>query len=431
VADETPAACEARLRGFSEFVKALPERAVNAAIRADLPESTLGAVPGTAPVIEISEAALVIDGEPSSATSLSERAAALNAWALRTPGSDARVVYVAPARETDVRTLRAYLAALPARFEARLLVGTVQESAPPGVDGGRAEELARGLLSARDPAARQAIAKVGYAEFSSCAAFDRAVAGVEHLSSATRWSALRAAVASALPRCSCGELDSHGLERVLAAEQRAGASTLGVLPLEFLRDQRCGASMPLRSIGKLVQQMERFDVEFAGQFQDDRVEFDDVLANERLLTYFCDALPGETLAAEQRARATLYLRRDGAACEGWRFEPLSPGAPMGTFRRVSGPNPAPLAVHYWQATEELRLFGPVSGDASKPTDQRSWPCDQTTKLTAVDARSIELEAGRWFSDEASCQRAPAEPPRAPGCFSTLGNEPAATTESPR
>jgi hypothetical protein len=186
--------------------------------------------------------------------------------------------------------------------------------------------------------------------------------------------------------------------------------------------------MPLRSIGKLVQQMERFDHEFAGRFGKDAVEFDDVFSNERLLEYFCNALPGETLAAQQRKRATVYLRRGGTVCEGWRFEPLAPGAPMGTWRRVSGGTSDPLSVHYWQAAEEIRLFGPVSEPGSKPTDEREWACQEKLRLIGVEARSVELEGGRWFFDEEACRLAPAPPLRSTGCFTTLGDGAAAVVD---
>jgi hypothetical protein len=427
VPGETPAACEARQQALLSFIEGLPERSVHASRAIDLPESTLGAVPGNAPVIEISESALVLDSRPVAAGTLEERVAAVRTWAAAQPAvTGARAsIYVAAARDTDVKTLRAYLAALPEAVEPRLLVGAVahRSSREPGNAAGEAQVLVESLLAERDPAERRRLAEQGYRRFSSCAALGNAVEGVAALDAQRRWPALRSALATAVPACRCGELDTDSLERVIAAEQRAGASTLGLLPLAFLRDVRCGASMPLRSIGKLVQQMERFDREFSGQFGKDAVQFDDVLAKERLLGYFCGALPGETLAAEQRQRATLYLRRNGETCEGWRFEPLAPGAPMGTWRRVSGASAGPLAVHYWQAAEEIRLFGPA--DATKATDTRDWACDTTERLTGVDDHSVHLESGRWFFDEAACRSAPAEQARLTGCFTTLGELPPA------
>jgi hypothetical protein len=375
-------------------------------------------------VVEVAEGALVVDGVKLSTQGLDQRAAALRAWVRARPPATAAesVLYVAASRDTDVKTLRTLLGAVPENVELRLLVGTVQPYKAGAGQAGRAAELAGRLLAERNPALRREIAEEGYREFSECAAFARTVANAASLDAHSRWPGLRRGLVEALPSCGCAELDTRSLEPLLLAEQRAGASTLGVLPLDFLRDPRCGASMPLRSIGKLVAQMENFDREFAGQFRGDAVEFNDVLASERLLTYFCDALPGETLAAEQRQRATLYLRRDADSCEAWRFEPLSPGAPMGTWRRASGTTA--LAVHYWQAAEEIRLFGPVSALGSKPTDRGEWACDQSLKLVGVDARSIQLEATRWFFDARSCESAPAEQrTRATGCFATLGAEP--------
>jgi hypothetical protein len=420
VVAEPAAACEERQRGFLELVRKLPERSLNASIRVDLPETTLGAVPGNAPVIEISQSRVVIDSMPVAASGLAERVQAVRVWgAAHVPASGSKpVVYLAAARDTDVETLRAYLAALPETLEPRLLVGTVA-LAPKAGEGTEQETPAARLLATRDPAARRAIAEEGYREASSCPEFARAVESSAAVGPEGRWPALRAALLEAVPKCRCGDLDTVQLERLLSAEQRAGAATLGLLPLGFLRDVRCGASMPLRSIGKLVLQMEQFDREFAGQFGKDAVEFNDVLAHERLLGYFCEALPGETLAAEQRRRATLYLRRSGESCEGWRFEPLSPGAPMGTWRRVSGG--PPLSVHYWQAAEEIKLFGPVPEPATKPTDRHDWACETTQRLVSVDARSIQLENGFWFFDEAACRSA--RPDRASpltGCFATLG-----------
>jgi hypothetical protein len=432
VAGESAAACEDRKRAFVELVRKLPERSLNASIRADLPETTLGAVPGNAPVIEISEPRVVVDDVPVAAAGLAERLQAVRAWgAAHVPQAGSKpVVYLAAARDTDVETLRAYLAALPETLEPRLLVGTVALSSSAGGEGAAAESPATRLLAERDPAARRAIAEEGYRESSSCPEFARAVESSALSEPKRRWPALRAALLDAVPKCRCGDLDTVQLERLLSAEQRAGASTLGLLPLGFLRDVRCGASMPLRSIGKLVLQMERFDREFAGQFGKDAVEFNDVLAHERLLGYFCEALPGETLAAEQRKRATLYLRRGGEACEGWRFEPLSPGAPMGTFRRLSGG--PPLSVHYWQAAEEIKLFGPVPEPATKPTDQHDWACQTTQRLISVDARSVQLESGFWFFDEAACRNATPDRARPlTGCFATLGEPlPAADAQPP-
>jgi hypothetical protein len=103
---------------------------------------------------------------------------------------------------------------------------------------------------------------------------------------------------------------------------------------------------------------------------------------------------------------------------------------MGTLERVSGPDARALSVHYWQGAEEIRLFGPVLEATSKPTDAKQWACDQNATLESVDARSVGFEQGRWYFDEAACQKAPASEPSLPGCFGTLGTEPAAPAASP-
>ncbi len=431
VSGEPGPVCEERKQAFVEFLARLPERSVSAPSRIDLPESSLGAVPGTAPVLELSRAGAAIEGELLNGETAAARGAALGAWLSAHPITGPKpALYVAAARDTEIRALREYLRVVPDAVELRLLVGTV--AAPldaKGVAPSGSNHATR-LLSERDPEARRAIAEEGYAKLAGCPELERAVASVSNLDARQRWPALRAALSEAAPRCACTELDTRGLEPLIAAEQRAGASALGLVPAGFLRDERCGASMPLRSVGKLVQQLERFDREFAGEFREDAVEFNDVLANERLLNFFCGALPGETLAARARERATIYFKRAAGVCEGWRFEPLSPGAPMGTLERVAGSDASSLSVHYWQGAEEIRLFGPVLEASSKPTDPKQWACDQNAKLESVDAHSVGFEAGRWYFDEASCQKAPASELPLPGCFSGLGSAPPPPAAAP-
>jgi hypothetical protein len=88
---------------------------------------------------------------------------------------------------------------------------------------------------------------------------------------------------------------------------------------------------------------------------------------------------------------------------------------MGTWRRVGTPGTPELAFHYWQAAEEIRLFGPITGE-SKPTDARDWECQERFRMVGVDARSIRTETTRWFLDEATCLSTPPEPVSA-GCVS--------------
>jgi hypothetical protein len=165
--------------------------------------------------------------------------------------------------------------------------------------------------------------------------------------------------------------------------------------------------MPLRSVARLLEQIEKFDEEYAGKWQDDTLRFEQVITNDRLLVQFCDALPGETLAALGRAKRSIYFRAPGReGCDAWSFEPLAPGAPMGTVRRGAR-GAGGSAFHYWQAAEEISLFGPLTpGAPSKPTDEREWPCKTTYKPTGIDEDAITLENGRWFFTETACRSAP-------------------------
>jgi hypothetical protein len=403
----------------------LPDRTVASAANVDLPTSTLGAVPGPGPVLEVSDREASIDGAPLVGKTPAERAQQLTQWSVDPTRQGAptkaghRPFYIATVADTDVQTLRAYIGALNESFDVRLLVRM------PELDGSRKSPAARGdaatrLLFEPNPESRRIIAEKAYAELADCPALETAVASVRGLGMQERWPALKAALANALPRCDCSKVDTAPLLALVGAEQQAGAGTVGFVPLSFLRDERCGASMPLRSMRKLIQQIEQFDAEFAGQWQNDALAFDDVVTNDRLKVNFCNALPGETLAAKERARATLYLRPPGTAdCEAWQFEPLAPGSPMGTWRRAATASRAALAYHYWQAAEEIRVFGPVDAEApSKPTDNREWACEQNHRLTGVDDDALQLDSGRWFFTDAACRKAPDEPSRAFPCSST-------------
>ncbi len=405
-------ACVPHQQDLANFLNALPASALASVSRVELPISTIGELPGSGPVLEISEDGAWLDGTPLAGRGAPERALALQARLAPEPSGalgKAPALYVAAAGSVDVQTLRTYLSGIAAGSVLRLLVRMpAAPSTQATTDNDRAREWSQKLLAERDPRERERIAEQAYSEFSRCEGVTNAVLGVRGLPASERWPKLRSSLANALPSCRCDQL-SPALQALFIAEQRAGTGTLAALPLAFLRDERCGASMPLRSLNKLLAQMEHFDAEFAGGFQRDALEFEKVLTNERLLNYFCNALPGETLAALARAKATLYWRVPGSeSCEGWRFEPLSPGAPMGTWRRIpqAGAAQAPLAFHYWQAAEEVRIFGPLTSAASKPTDEHGWPCDVTLRLEAVDADFIALEHGRWFFNATACRNAP-------------------------
>jgi hypothetical protein len=250
-----------------------------------------------------------------------------------------------------------------------------------------------------------------------------AVDGVAAGDPIERWPALRSALLTALPQCNCKDLDSEPLRELFIAEQRAGAAAVGAVPFDFLRDERCGASFGLSPVQKVVQDIQAFDEEFAGRYGHESVDFAQVVTNERLLTYLCPALPGETFAAMQRARHTFYWKvRGRKECQAWQFEPLAPGSPMGTWRRQGSNDCPPLAIHYWQGAEEVRLFGPLPTKDSKPTDDHPWACDQDFKLRGIDAQSIELEKGRWFFERDSCEKA-SDDAAFTGCMSALAGGP--------
>jgi hypothetical protein len=409
---ETGEQCAERLHRFGEDVARLPDRSVASAARDDLPVSTLGAQPGPGPVLEVSEGDATVDGVMLEGATAAERAARLGEWASRTFGTDGATtkgsprpaVYVVTSAGTDVQTLRVYFGSIPASVDLRLLVRLPKAPAPnPRSATRRAEDPATELLLEPDPARRAALAEAAYGSLADCPPLAEAAASVRGRTPVERWPALKAALRDAIPRCQCSKVDTAHLLSVVSAEQQAGAGALGYVPASFLRDERCGASMPLRSMQKLMRQLEQFDAEFAGTIAHDAFEFGNVVTDDRLRVYFCNALPGETLAAKERARSKLYLRTGGDVCESWQFEPLSPGSPMGTLRRVSG---AALAYHYWQAAEELRVYGPVDpASPTKPTDHRDWACEETYKLTGIEDDAIDLSDSRWYFDEAACRRA--------------------------
>jgi hypothetical protein len=53
--------------------------------------------------------------------------------------------------------------------------------------------------------------------------------------------------------------------------------------------------------------------------------------------------------------------------------------------------------------------------ASKPTDQREWPCRVNHKLVGIEPDFVSFEIGRWFFSEPVCRAAPAEATLG-GCF---------------
>jgi hypothetical protein len=285
----------------------------------------------------------------------------------------------------------------------------------------RALDLATLVLTEHDAKSRKIAAEKAYSEFAHCPALATGVANAGRAPANARWPELRRELTAAVPQCACSSFDAGALRALVTAEHRAGTASLGAVPLGFVRDERCEASMGLRSVKRLLDQMERFDADYAGKITDDALRFEQVITSDRLLVEFCDALPGETLAALEKKKATLYWRVPGSSeCQAWTFAPLAPGAPLGTWRRAQHAQAPAVAFHYWQAAEEISVFGPVTIDPpSKPTDKNDWACKATYKLVGIDEDSVRLETGRWFFTESKC-RAANDDTTPGGCPATSG-----------
>lgn len=422
----SPEQCQADRAHLIGLLEALPERGLALRGRSDLPMASLGGVIGSGRIIDITEGELRLDGEALPGATPRERIETLRVRLLEesvTPraGVAPSLLYLAANRDLDAQSLRAHLAAIPESYDIHLVfqAPAAPEAAP------AAPDFADQLLSERDLPKRHALARAAYARHARCPALLTAVDAVAAGDPAERWPKLRGALLESLPRCSCNELDSMELREIVLAEQRAGAAALGALPFGFMRDERCGATFGLTPLQKIVADIQAFDEEFAGGYGREALEFDQVVTNERLLNYLCQALPGETLAALQRARHTFYWKIEGVpGCQPWQFEPLAPGSPMGTWRRESDADTdTPLALHYWQGAEEIRLYGPVTTAASKPTDEREWTCNQDFRMRGIDDSSIALEQGRWYFERAACERARERDAIFPGCVAALAGGP--------
>lgn len=408
--------CEERRAQLLQVLQQLPEVGLAASIDVGLPSSTLRGSFGKGSILELSESRLSLDGRaipgethPERRSELARRVAELE---------PSLPLYIAAAWNTDVATLNEVVAGVPKRVDVRLLF------AAPAIPEGEPElepsSHAAKVLAERDVARRHALAAEGYAATASCEPVERAVRSVSDANVKERWPRLKRAMSSAVQQCDCDDVDADGLRELLVAEQRAGSVALGSIPISFLRDQRCAAAMPLRSTQQLLDEIGEFDAEFAGDWKEDALVFDEVVTDERLLVYLCVALPDETLAWLQRKRSTLYWRPPGdTGCQGWRFEPLARGAPMGTWRRESASGP-PLAIHYRQGASEIRLFGPVTREDQRPTDPGPWPCNEDQRMVAVEEDYVQLQSGaRWYFDEVSCRQAPPSEPRFSGCVANL------------
>jgi hypothetical protein len=412
--------CIANRSSLIELLESLPEKGLALRGRSDLPVASLGGVIGSGRVVDVAADAVLLDGKPILGQNATERLAELGKQLAdgAKPAVPRPLIYLAVEGSMDVRTLRGYLAAIPRGYDTYLVF-----QAPPPQPGSGASVSER-LLSEVDQATRQALAREGYRKYARCAPLQTAVDGVAAGDPLERWPALRTALLGALPECACTELDSEPLREMLLAEQRAGAAAVGAVPVDFMRDERCGASFGMSPVQKVMQNIQAFDEEYAGQYGHDSVDFAQVVTNERLLTYLCPALPGETLAALQRLRHTFFWKVRGVeACQAWQFEPLAPGSPMGTWRRQGSEAAPPLAIHYWQGAEEIRLYGPLPTSESRPTDDHVWACDQDFHMRGIDAESIELEHGRWYFDRDACQKSRDEDSTFPGCIAALAGGP--------
>lgn len=426
---ESPEVCQANQTRLIQLLESLPERGLAVRGRADLPTASLAGVIGSGRVVDIGPDALLLDGTALPGADMAARLVELE-QALKDsagPGVGHAVLYLSLASSTDVRTLRKYLRAIPRAYDLHLVFQSPPAEGASAASGSVAERL----RTEPNVAKRRELAHAAYAELARCPALLSAVDGVAAGDPSARWPALRGALLGALPQCQCSQLDTVELRELVLAEQRAGAAAVGSVPFEFMRDERCGASFGLTPLQSVVADIEAFDEKFAGAYASEALSFDQVVTNERLLNYLCQALPGETLAALQRERRTFYWKVPGLPrCQAWQFEPSAPGSPMGTWRRQAEHGQLPLAVHYWQGAEEIRLYGPVPDGTSQPTDERSWSCDQDFRMRGVDAQSIVLEAGRWFFDAEACEQASPEQAAFPGCVTALAGGPSDPANPP-
>ncbi len=422
--------CQASRAQLIQLLESLPKEGLALRGRSDLPVASLGGVIGGGRVVDVGGDALLLEGRPLPGASTEQRLVALGKLLSEgaeptpeAPGVPRPLIYLALAGATDVRTLRSYLDVVPRSYDVHLVF---QSPAPkPSLQTDAKASISERLLSESDLGTRLELSKEGFGKYARCAPVHDAVESVQAGDPGARWPALRSALLSALPQCQCGDLDADPLRELLMAEQRAGAAAVGSIPFDFMRDERCGASFGVSPVQKVVSDIQAFDEEFAGEYGHESVDFAQVVTNDRLLGYLCPALPGETLAALQRARHTFFWKVRGVErCQAWQFEPLASGSPMGKWRRVGSYSGAPLAVHYWQGAEEIRLYGPIPDEASKPTDEHGWACDQEFRMRGIDSQSIQLEAGRWFFDEDACQKASEDEGAFSGCMAALAGGPA-------
>ncbi len=403
--------CEQRQERLQTVLSQMPSEALVSPVAAQLPRLTLPTGLIRAPLLELTDAEARFEGTPLAGANSAQWARDFSArWANTHAGAADRPLLIAAEWNVDVTSLHWFLQSVPESTRVHLLFArpAPQESM---VEPER-YPLAQRVLLEPDAQQRVALAERAYDEYSTCRAVDEAVQTVSSLTGVQRWPSLKAQMLRAIPQCDCAQLDAEGLRHLLSAEQRAGSLSLGSIDVSFMRDVRCRASMPLLPVQEVLREIDGFDAEFSAQWEAEAIHFQDEISAERLKNYLCVASPGETLALLQRDAATVHWKV-GEECQAWRFLPLQRGAPMGTLQRVDPGNPS--SIHYWQAVEDIRLYGPAVA-AGLPTDAGPWQCSEEFRLQRVEQDWIELDNGvRWYFEASQCQRAPTTHPAGGKC----------------
>jgi hypothetical protein len=425
--------CEVIIPDWIAHVKAAPDIPKEEHGRGDLPVATIGGVVGKGRRVDIRPDAVLLDGEALPGDTAPKRLAALEAKLAGGAGAGEASVgqphptlYLSVNALTDVRSLRMILQAVPTTFDVQLLIQA------PGADTSSpaAAQLSQ-LPFERDPDARTQLAHSAYAQATTCAHLLDALTAVPPGTPQARWSRLRTVLIDKLPSCDCHDVNPTVMRELLAVERRVSAGTVGSLPLDFMRDARCGASLGQTPLQNVVKDIQLFDERYSATQQGEELVFESVLTNDRLVKHICQALPGETLASLQNENQTFYWRVPGVArCQPWQFQPRERKSPMGTWRYQGPDGQAPLAVHYVQAAEEVTLSGPVTDERAEPGKDQHWACTQDFVLRGVDENSIELDAGRWYFDEQACEAASPDTAQFPGCIATLASQAGEATEQP-
>lgn len=406
----TGPSCEERQQQLVSVLQSLPDETLTTQLHVALPSATLAGSFGKGAVIELTDATVSFNGQAVTGNTRDDRLTALASVVPPAP-SPSTPLYVAATSQLDMRTLQAYLGVLPEGYDLRLAFA--RQAPAPEAPQAEAEDqssvYAEKLLLERDPAARRRIASEGYAAYSSCEPVNVAAVAHQAAPEGTRWASLKRAMLDAVPRCACSELDPDGLRQLLVAEQRAGNVALGSMPADFLKDIRCSASMPLRTVQQVLDDVEKFEAEFSGTWDETGVRFDEVVTNERLLNYLCTAMPGEVFEYVSAHFATVYVRHaKSPKCHAYRLEPVARGAVFGSLRSLETSPDAPGSFHYRLGGNDLRVYGPTPTPQSHPTDDGPWTCNKDLKLTHVDSGALDTEGGgRIYFTKQACAAAAA------------------------